>query len=388
MKLQIRNFQSIEKADLDFSGFTVITGKSNLGKSAVRRALATLLYNDWSPNYIREGKGETKLVLFSSDNKIEVHKGKNNTFIVNDKSYSKIGNDVPDEYKDFGWTTLETQDKEYKLNIATQLEPLFMVGYTDVENTRIINSALQVDIFEEAARLANKDTSEKNTELKHYKSDLKEIETSLEVENKNLEQIKNSYEKIVDIAQNIREINHYIQLKNDVLDYTTTVTRAKHSMHTIEAIQQCQEIDNYLEKLKLLQKIKNLKIFLTNLTSIFKQLKNLSVYFDVYLDFEFVYSNVTYLTKQYSNINVQDITTYLQLHNKASKLKKQLNEQNNIIQHLTDIRQLTSYINEQKQLNNIIQTTDNYRHQISDINEQLQTIDVCPLCNGKGHLHQ
>lgn len=41
--LSINNFQSIKKAEFNFEGFSVICGKSNLGKSAIRRALQTIL---------------------------------------------------------------------------------------------------------------------------------------------------------------------------------------------------------------------------------------------------------------------------------------------------------------------------------------------------------
>ena len=41
--LEISNFQSVEKADIQLGGFTVIVGPSNSGKSALLRALRAVV---------------------------------------------------------------------------------------------------------------------------------------------------------------------------------------------------------------------------------------------------------------------------------------------------------------------------------------------------------
>ena len=228
--LKVSNFQSIKQAELNLGGFTMITGASNLGKSAIRRAFATALYNDWSPSYIRHGNKETSITLTRDDNTIQIEKGSKNTFVVNGTAYNKIGTAVPEEYEKLGWLPLETQGETYRLNIATQLEPLFMIGTTDSENTRILNSALKVDIFEEAARLSNTDARSYETSAKEVKKDLenlnseiKEIDTKL----KDLESIKNKLEVL---EKHYRLIQQYIDAalayNVDKPRYTTLVAKA------------------------------------------------------------------------------------------------------------------------------------------------------------------
>ena len=142
LNISIKNFQSIKEANLNLSSFTVITGSSNLGKSAVRRAFATVLYNDWDASYIRDGYESAEIELERNENLIKVKKeykkkiSKENSFCVNGKIYEKMGDGLPDEYKELGWLALKAQGKKYKLNIATQLEPLFMIGNSDVENKK------------------------------------------------------------------------------------------------------------------------------------------------------------------------------------------------------------------------------------------------------------
>ena len=110
LNISIKNFQSIKEANLNLSGFTVITGSSNLGKSAVRRAFATVLYNDWDASYVRDGFDGAEIKLERDGNIVKVEKEyrkdtiKKNTFTVNGKSYDKMGRsneNLPDEYIEF-----------------------------------------------------------------------------------------------------------------------------------------------------------------------------------------------------------------------------------------------------------------------------------------------
>lgn len=102
LTLSIKNFQSIKEANLNLSGFTVITGSSNLGKSAVRRAFATVIYNDWDASYIRDGYKSAEIELERNENLIKVKKeykkkiSKENSFCVNGKIYEKMGDGLPD----------------------------------------------------------------------------------------------------------------------------------------------------------------------------------------------------------------------------------------------------------------------------------------------------
>ena len=196
LNLSIKNFQSIKEARLDLSGFTVITGSSNLGKSAVRRAFATVIYNDWDASYIRDGFESAEIELERDGNIVKVEKEyknkviKTNSFCVNEKVYEKMGDSLPDEYKELGWLTLKAQGKKYNLNIATQLEPLFMIGNSDTENTAILNNAFKMDAFEKASAEAeyrvweNNNTEildkEKETELEKDKGEYLRLKKKLE----------------------------------------------------------------------------------------------------------------------------------------------------------------------------------------------------------------
>lgn len=228
--IKISNFQSIKQAELNLGGFTMITGASNLGKSAIRRAFATALYNDWDASYIKHGSKTTQITLTRENTEVQIEKGSKNDFIVNGVAYNKIGTGVPNEYADFGWLPLETQSNTYKLNIATQLEPLFMIGTSDSENTRILNAALKVDVFEEAARLSNTDARSYETSAKEVKNDLEKLKVDISLINDNLKDLDNIKSKLELLEKHYRLIQQYLDAalayNAEKPHYTTLVTKA------------------------------------------------------------------------------------------------------------------------------------------------------------------
>jgi len=46
VKIRIKNFQSIEDLEIEVRGFTAITGKTNIGKSAIMRAISSAMLGD------------------------------------------------------------------------------------------------------------------------------------------------------------------------------------------------------------------------------------------------------------------------------------------------------------------------------------------------------
>ena len=55
--VEIRNFQSIEKATIKIDGFTVVVGRSNIGKSALVRAVKAALTGAPVSSFVRHSSG-------------------------------------------------------------------------------------------------------------------------------------------------------------------------------------------------------------------------------------------------------------------------------------------------------------------------------------------
>lgn len=154
MKLNIRNFQSIASADLTFNGFSVIVGKSDMGKSATRRAVASVLFNNWDKSYRRLNSKSTEVALEYNNTKVSYQKDTTtNSFTINGNTLPKMGKERPD---------LPTFRED--LNITTQLESLYMVSYKDAENTKILNNLFGIDIIEQAQSLCASDMRKQKIE--------------------------------------------------------------------------------------------------------------------------------------------------------------------------------------------------------------------------------
>src|SRR5258708_20568027 len=68
--LQIRNFQSLKKIDLDLLPLTVIVGPSSSGKSALVRALKVLSSNERGADFITNGESSCSISATCDDWKI------------------------------------------------------------------------------------------------------------------------------------------------------------------------------------------------------------------------------------------------------------------------------------------------------------------------------
>ena len=56
VQIRIRDFQSIDSIDLEVSGFTCVTGPTNIGKSAIVRAVSSAILNKSVVGSVRKGK--------------------------------------------------------------------------------------------------------------------------------------------------------------------------------------------------------------------------------------------------------------------------------------------------------------------------------------------
>lgn len=138
-KVELHDFQSHQSTSLEIGKFTVLTGGSNSGKSAVLRALAGLLNNDPVSEYVRYGANCLSVkVTTENDTVIEWKKGsgENSYFITyqngNVEEFIKVGSDVPEQVlNELGIRTITTEtNKKFNSNVHSQLESPFLVSDT------------------------------------------------------------------------------------------------------------------------------------------------------------------------------------------------------------------------------------------------------------------
>lgn len=185
MKVKIRHFQSIEKADLEIRGFTTITGSNNSGKSALVRAIYGLFSNLPGSAFVRTGEESSFVeVEFENGDSVTWRKGHKTraAYSINGAAEINPGHKPPDEMNEFGVHPFKIGNKEYWPQFANQIDgQIFLLDdpgsvraelVADVDKVRILNQALkltQSDVKEAASaiKLRSKDMEHKT---QHHKA--------------------------------------------------------------------------------------------------------------------------------------------------------------------------------------------------------------------------
>jgi DNA repair exonuclease SbcCD ATPase subunit len=155
IKVQVKNFQSIEDATVVIDGLTVLTGTNNAGKSALFRAVRGAFTNTPGYAFVRTGAPHCEVDLeFDDGQKLTWQKGKGvNKYIINGKPFPKVDRGIPAEVRSFGVEPIQVGDKELWPQIAPQLTGVvFLLNETgsviaeavaDVERVKQLTSALK-----------------------------------------------------------------------------------------------------------------------------------------------------------------------------------------------------------------------------------------------------
>lgn len=156
MKLRLKNFQSISNADIEIGPLTVLVGQSDIGKSAVIRALYLLHRNQGGLELVKHGSAKLAVEQELEDGtKVSILKGKGvNSYFVNEKSFSKIGRDIPVEVLDLLRTSELPLDKDLSLdlNFSLQFDHPFLLADSTSIITKAISSLSGINIIYSAIR--------------------------------------------------------------------------------------------------------------------------------------------------------------------------------------------------------------------------------------------
>ena len=141
MKISIRDFQSLGQTEIEAKGLTVVVGRSNLGKSALVRAITAALFNRPGEDFIRINRTNAAVTIDGlptvqkTPMRIEWEKGHNlNQFTINNTLYKKVGADAPPVIAAAGYKDIFIGDKErgkgedIRPQIAGQFDPPFLLG--------------------------------------------------------------------------------------------------------------------------------------------------------------------------------------------------------------------------------------------------------------------
>ena len=156
LKTKIKDFQSLHDVEIEHGGVTIITGQSDLGKSAILRSIKTLHRNCSTVTDIKHGAHKFSVEqTFDDGNVISIEKSKTvNSYHVNGQTLAKVGREVPEMVREILKTDELVLDKDLScdLNFSGQFDPQFLLTESSTFVTKVISTLSGIEIIYAAIR--------------------------------------------------------------------------------------------------------------------------------------------------------------------------------------------------------------------------------------------
>jgi len=166
-KLVLNNFQQHSHLELNFSpGVNYLVGKTDCGKSTIRRAISFLFFNSPRTDDIRKEGTKTTSVIVTLDNGTDVERVKSasiNRYIVRvpgkeELVYDSIGSAIPADVKTIlQVSTVEIDKDELNLNIAEQITLPFLMDKSASFRLKLFNKITGNDVLDQLIQNMNKE---------------------------------------------------------------------------------------------------------------------------------------------------------------------------------------------------------------------------------------
>ena len=175
----IRDFQSIKEINIDIAGFTAITGKSNIGKSAIIRSIYSSLVNGPVGGLVNKNAVSTSVIINNDNWGFKWEKGGGlNRYTIGSEVFDKVGAGQFELIRNIGFGSVKLGDKEVYPWCASQFKPVFLLDETGPSLSDFISDVSRLNVLQEAVNI-NVRNKKKFIDLS--KNKLEEIENDKEL---------------------------------------------------------------------------------------------------------------------------------------------------------------------------------------------------------------
>lgn len=285
-KLKIKNFQSHENSELEFSsGINIIVPEdgnnpNDVGKTSIFRALQLLCTNrpaggNYFPKNKEKGKTEI-LVELDNDKEISLIKNikdkeaKSAIYKIGNKKFEKFGASVPDQIV----SALNISE----INFQNQLDPPYLITSTSGEIAKTINKITKIEQSDEwisslttEINTTNRDIIKLKQEIKAKKNELKKysnIDETVALVNR-LEKIISKTNKYTDDYDCLLSVN------NEVIEIEDWLLSNKTNVFALEKL--IDETEEIFVKMESIGKEKDSLQYLLDLIEDIERLKYVDV---------------------------------------------------------------------------------------------------------------
>lgn len=251
IKVNVENFQSIESAEIEIEGLTVVTGKNNSGKSALLRAVNSVFTNALGSSFVRNGEDYCQVEIgFGDGNSIRWRKGEKvkPTYWINGGSPINSGRNAPQELEQFGVAPIKVGGREIWPQIAPQFTgQVFLID---------LPGSVMAEVVADVDRV-----SELNQALKNCEKDKRSNNSLLKIRNKDLSTLQSQRENYDDLQDRIDEYSSLDFQRQHLEDLYARITKLEELRDSVKVhlqdVTTLSSITTHLKSLKALSKLEN-----------------------------------------------------------------------------------------------------------------------------------
>jgi|WetSurMetagenome_2_1015567.scaffolds.fasta_scaffold130080_1 hypothetical protein len=170
VKVSIKNFQSVSDIEFEIHGFTCITGPTNIGKSAIIRAISSAILNKSTIGIVRKGKKYCTVELAGDEWGMKWEKGDGvGRYWVpgEEKARTGIGQGQTELTEKLGFKSIKVGDDVLSPWLATQFDPIFLLNKSGPAVTNFISDISRLKVLQDAivinARTKQRSLAEANS---------------------------------------------------------------------------------------------------------------------------------------------------------------------------------------------------------------------------------
>ena len=182
MRLSGKNFQSWAEFDIEIEGLTVVTGPSDVGKSALFRALKGVVRNELPAEFVRNGQDEPmEVVLDIGGHKINARRKRkgSTTYVIDGQDFAKLAGGVPDQLKDLKFGEVVIGDFDFDPIFGRQNSAQFLIDpltYKPTEVNAILGAFGGTEKLEHGKKEANLRKTQKDAEARTISEQIRSAE--------------------------------------------------------------------------------------------------------------------------------------------------------------------------------------------------------------------
>ena len=228
--IEVKGFQSAEDVKFVIDGFTAIVGRSNIGKSALVRALKYALTNAEGVSFVRHGvdcartlRGVKTCKCFASVHIVTEgfdllwEKGDSvYRYVFNNSEYDHPGKGIPEFLATNGVAPVKVGDESGCIQIANQFYPIFLLNQSGGVAAETISDVSKLTRINKATSLVEKDRREVKSTKKVREGDVDRLRiglsayTGLDGDLQRVIEVEHQFEAIEDKEVRLETIKGFI----------------------------------------------------------------------------------------------------------------------------------------------------------------------------------